>query len=174
MSRPRVLYTYRTKQLQLLKLQNELAPFLPTVREIAECWGVATSNAWRILNVMVDMGIVRMRSAEKGHSAQYYAIGGWAGIVEVVESIVGNVRVNMRMLVKDMKLMENSAWDDDTYFELEGYKGVFDVVHISKYDCVDRDNEVFTGVTMTFTQVTAAVKPKKLWFIETGGGKNVE
>lgn len=58
---------------QMLYFQSQIDPFVPTIRELVDVWGInSTSHAKYILDEMDKHGMVKTR--EHGNSKSYYAV----------------------------------------------------------------------------------------------------
>ena len=79
-----------------------MMPFLPTVREIAEKWGLAVSNTHRILGKMVEFGMVEKRET------QYYAFGGHTDHVKFINHGVQVIATLEISLIDAAKIGEHA------------------------------------------------------------------
>ncbi len=64
---------YLERHEQMLKFQEEIFPFTPTIRELMKAWNVgSTSVARNTLHELVDRGLVVTRMC--GSAMHYYAV----------------------------------------------------------------------------------------------------
>ncbi len=59
----------RERHAMMLAFQRKIAPFSPTMQEVAEIWGVVPSHCRAILERMVGLGLVITR---KRHNWTFY------------------------------------------------------------------------------------------------------
>ena len=59
----------------MLEKQKEIAPFTPTIRELATLWGISVSAAANTLRILERMGLVISRNPMAGSDIKnYYAV----------------------------------------------------------------------------------------------------
>lgn len=152
------LKAYREYQLKILRLQADMAPFLPNVRDIAKAIGKSVGNTHRVLGIMVREGLVLERNR------QYFCYGGFSG-VKVLGGLV-EVVLTYEMTQTDLMTIKELA-DNQKSVLVEGFQGHFKITDLSTWQPNEMDM-VRWQVCITLKRLNSE-NGGDLFLFETGG-----